>query len=107
VSFWPTSARPLTRFGWGRAKPFSRSSGARINFSIRGVTCAAAGGAPLAGCRVDLFALGSTRQILTTVSDGSGNFRFDTNATGPFFLRAYLSGSPDVAGVSVSNLMAT
>lgn len=106
MSFAPTGFRPYARAGFSRASRVYRSVGARVNFSIQGITCTAAGGAALGACTVDLFVFGANRVILTTTSDASGNFRFDTTVTGPFFIRAYKAGTPDLAGVTVNNLMA-
>lgn len=121
MSFAPTTCRPFARAGGGGEFRGSlkqggrgqigtlipRREGGRANFALAGVTCAAAGGAPLGGCRVDLFVMGSLRALATTTSDTSGNFRFEIVATGPFFVRGYSTGTPDLAGVTVNNLMAT
>ena len=77
------------------------------SFSISGVTRDSSGVA-LASCRVDLFQADAFRtRIATTTSDGSGNFSLTVSQnSGAFFLRAYKSGSPDVAGTSVDTLTA-
>ena len=38
-------------------------------------------------------------------SDASGNFSFQNPGTGPFYIVAYKTGSPDVAGTTVNTLL--
>jgi hypothetical protein len=77
------------------------------SFTISGVTRDSSGVA-LGSCQVDLFQADAFRTpIATTTSDGSGNFSLTVSQnSGAFFLRAYKSGSPDVAGTSVNTLTA-
>jgi Carboxypeptidase regulatory-like domain len=74
--------------------------------SVIGVTVDQNGN-PLAGCTVELFRTGGNQPIAGTVSDGSGNYRFDQPGSGPFFLVMYLPGSPDMAGTSINTIVAT
>jgi len=59
-------------------------------------------GVALPNCRVDLFKADATQAyIATTYSDASGNYSFTVGSNaGYFFCRAYLPGSPDVAGTT-------
>lgn len=120
MSFDPTAFRPLTRGGWGgrAASHFRgpvargigtvvyRSPGGRANFALVGVSRDSAG-AILASCVIDLMYTAGDVLHLTTTSDASGNFRFDTMPNGPFYLVAYKPGSPDVAGTTVNTLAST
>jgi hypothetical protein len=63
-------------------------------------------GAVLANCQVDLFTTNDDR-IGSIVSDGAGFFSFSNIGTGPFYLVAYKSGSPDFAGTTVATLLPT
>jgi hypothetical protein len=85
-----------------------RSRGPSASFSLIGVTADHLGAA-LGGCTVKLYrGRGTSHEyVATLVSDASGNFRFDNPGTGPFFMRIYLPGSPDVAAVSTDLLMPT
>lgn len=47
------------------------------------------------------------QEIQRTVSDASGNFRFDVMSDGPYWIPGYKSGSPDTAGASVNSLQPT
>ncbi|CAB5228382.1 hypothetical protein UFOVP1540_30 [uncultured Caudovirales phage] len=62
----------------------------------------------LPNCRVDLFRADATQAyIATTYSDGSGNYSFAVGSNaGYFFCRAYLPGSPDVAGTTTDVVVA-
>lgn len=76
------------------------------SFSISGVTRDSAG-TPLANCSVDLFLTAEDTLVASTVSDGSGNFSFTLAGNSQnYFLRAYKTGSPDVAGTSLNTLIA-
>jgi hypothetical protein len=55
---------------------------------------------------VDLFQTGGGIPTMTMVSDGAGVFTFDNPGSGPFYIVAYLAGSPDVAGTSLNTLIA-
>lgn len=80
-----------------------RGMGGRANFSLVGVSRDSAG-AILGSCIIDLMYTAGDVLHLTTTSDASGNFRFDTMPNGPFYLVAYKPGSPDVAGTTVNTL---
>ena len=133
MSELPTAFRPFARMGWGgRAashcrglvqaasrglrtsgeinrgqvgSAIYRSPGPTNNYAITDVT-RDAGGAALGGCAVVLFATGSDQPVMRTVSDASGNFRFDNPGTGPFYVVSYKPGAPDVFGSSVNSLRA-
>jgi hypothetical protein len=76
-------------------------------FQITGVTRDSAG-ATLGSCDVRLFkADANDQEVGFTVSDGSGNFTFNLGTNeGFFWIEAYKSGSPDVAGTSLRTLAA-
>jgi hypothetical protein len=82
-----------------RAPTFSRST-----VRIIGVTRDSAG-AILAGATVKLYRTQSDEYLAQTISDGSGNFSLDVPGPSPFYLVAYLPGSPDVAGATVNTLV--
>jgi len=65
-------------------------------------------GVALPNCRVDLFKANATQTyIATTYSDASGNYSFTVGSNaGYFFCRAYLPGSPDVAGTTTDTVVA-
>jgi hypothetical protein len=62
-------------------------------------------GAPLGGCRVFLFLTATDELVASTVSDGSGKYRFDNPGPGPFYVVSYLVGAPDVFGTTVNTLV--
>jgi hypothetical protein len=66
-----------------------------------------ASGVALAGCTVKLFRTSDDSLVASTVSDGSGNWRFDSMEGGPFYLVEYKSGAPDVFGTSPNTLTET
>ena len=77
------------------------------SFSLSGVTRNSSGVA-LGNCVVDLFLNSEDTLVATTVSDGSGNYRFTLSGNSQtYFVRAYKAGSPDVAGTSVNTLTAS
>lgn len=76
---------------------------AQSNASLAGTSRDSAG-AILANCTVHLFASGSHQLIAATLSGAAGEFSFGNPGTGPFYLRAYLPGSPDVAGTTSNQL---
>lgn len=82
-----------------------RSPGAAVNYRISGVTRDSSG-AVLANCRVELFVTARDVAISETVSGADGSFSFDNPGTGPFYLVAYKTGAPDVAGTTVNTLAA-
>jgi hypothetical protein len=82
---------------------FPQTDWAASNRAIVGVSRDSTGAA-LASCRVELFGTGSDQIIAETVSDAGGNFTFGNPGTGPFYIVAYKTGSPDVAGTTVNTL---
>ena len=84
-----------------------RAVGRGATQSLIGVSALGAGGSALGGCTVKLFYASNNALAAVTVSDAAGNFRFDNPGTGPFRIRIYKPGSPDVAGVSLNTLMPT
>lgn len=89
---------------WGgratfRAK-FAKPKSAAVNLALVGVTRDSAG-APLGNCTVELYH--GKRMIAGTVSDASGNFRFDNPGSGPFRI---ISDKAGVAGVTAETLTA-
>ena len=71
---------------------------------IRGYTKDSSGN-PLPLCTVKAFKTGTDVMIGQTVSDGAAFFSVPIVATaGPFYLVAYLAGSPDVAGTTVNTV---
>ena len=80
-----------------------RSTGVAKNNFITGITKDSAGTA-LGNCQVDLFLTSSDMPQQSVVSDAVGAFSFGNPGTGPFYMVAYLSGAPDVAGTSVNTL---
>lgn len=110
MSFTGQSWRPFARgaFG-GKARwrdrvrvPFR--PGAR-NAVLTGITRDLAE-APLGNCTVDMFKTTTDEKVATVVSDAQGNFAFTiAPVSGPFYLVAYLAGSPDVAGTTLNTLV--
>ena len=82
-----------------------RSLGAARNVSLVGITRDGSGVA-LGGCTVELLQSGGDILTQSVVSDGSGNFAFSNPGSGPFFIRAYKDGAPNLAGVTDRNLIA-
>ena len=74
-------------------------------FTISGVTRDSAGAA-LGNCDVHLFKTSDDSEVQQTVSNGSGVFAFNpvNNGNGPWYIVAYLPGSPDRAGTTVNTL---
>lgn len=85
-----------------RSAPFKSPSFSTRAFAIVGVT-RDSGGNTIAGCVVDLFLTADDTKVATTISDGAGVFSFPATA-GPYYLVAYKTGAPDVAGTSVNTL---
>ena len=72
--------------------------------SISGTTLDS-NGAALANCTVNLFNARTRTFVMSTVSDGSGNYVFDgVSADSTYFIEAYLAGSPDQTGATVNTL---
>lgn len=117
MSFAPTAWRPYARAGTDAFRGTARAAivlvqigtavyrakGSGSSPVITGITRSNAGVA-LAGCDVRLYSAATNAVLAATTSDSGGNFSFTGAGTGPFYIRAYLPGSPDVAGVS-SNLL--
>ena len=59
---------------------------------------------PLANCVVELELSSDGSRVATTQSDGSGNYSFAVS-NGPYQVNAYLSGSPDVSGITLNTLV--
>lgn len=75
-------------------------------FTLSGITRNATG-TPLGSCVVHLIRTDSDTIQAITTSDGSGNFSFTVaNNSGTYYIVAYLTGSPDVAGTTKNNLIA-
>lgn len=74
------------------------------NYVISGVTKDATG-APLGGVTVELFNTATDRREQAMVSDASGNYAFVVDKTQRWYLNAYKSGAPDVAGSTVNTLV--
>ena len=64
-------------------------------------------GAALGNCVIELFRTADDVQMLKTVSDSAGNFRFEVLTRGPHYIVAYKAGSPDVAGTTINTLQPT
>jgi hypothetical protein len=131
MSFSPTTFRPLAKMGWGGrcefrglvqtddksntgrtvvnrgqiGQPVYRSTGIVINARIAGVSRDSAG-AILGNCKVSLLQSGGLILVAETTSDASGNYAFDNPGSGPFLVLGYKAGSPNVDGVTDSNLIA-
>lgn len=121
MSFVPTSFRPLARSGWGGRAEFRgqtrgqtrgqigtvvfRSNGPSVTPTITGVTRDSSGN-PLGNCELDLFLTDVDMLVQQQTSDASGNFSFTNPGSGPFYIVAYKPGAPDVAGTTVSTLVA-
>jgi hypothetical protein len=73
--------------------------------SIAGVT-RDANSNPLAGVTVFLFLTSNNTLVASTVSNSSGNYIFSNPGSGPFYIVAYLSNSPSVAGTTLDTLVA-
>jgi hypothetical protein len=57
-------------------------------------------GAPLGGVTIKLFRTADDSLVGTTISDGSGNWRFDSVSGSPFYMVEYKAGATDVFGTS-------
>lgn len=82
-----------------RWNPIFNSQKSQASFYIAGVTRDASGVA-IGGVTVDLYSE-SRIWINRTISDGSGNYRFDNVGTGSVFLIGYKIGSPDLFGTTI------
>lgn len=85
------TSRPDSKLGqWRRA--------------IYGLTKTSAG-VLLPGCTVDLFDTATDTKRDTCVSDASARYEVSAYLDGPFYIVAYLAGTPDVAGTTVNTLI--
>jgi hypothetical protein len=82
-----------------------RLEGPRKTTTITGVSRDNSGAA-LGSCVVELLQSGGDILVQSTISDASGNFTFINPGSGPFLIRAYKDGAPNLAGVSDRNLIA-
>lgn len=74
-------------------------------YAITGVTRDSSG-AVLPGCIVRLYRTATDVIVDTVTSDGSGNYTFPNVTPGDtYYVVAYLTGSPDVAGTTVDTLV--
>lgn len=65
-------------------------------------------GAALGDCTVDLFRTRGDVFVETTISDGAGNYSFTVvNPNDAYYIVAYKSGSPDLAGTTLQTLGGT
>lgn len=62
-------------------------------------------GVLLPGCTVDLFDTATDTKRDSCVSDASARYEVSAYLDGPFYIVAYLAGSPDVAGTTVNTLI--
>jgi hypothetical protein len=72
-------------------------------FNITGVTKDSAGTA-LANCIVNLFDATTNIMLQTMVSDTNGNYTFQVQPQITYYIVAYKTGVPDVAGTTVNTL---
>lgn len=89
-----------------RGKPFRSPPFSNYRPTLTGVTKDSTGSA-LGGCVVQLFRVWDDGIVAETTSDGSGNFTFYPTVSGPYYIVAYKTGAPDVAGTTVNTLVAT
>lgn len=75
-------------------------------YIISGVTRDSTG-ALLGSATVDLFDTATDTIRGTTISDANGNYLLDAQIDSTYYLVAYKTGAPDVAGTSVNTLVAT
>jgi hypothetical protein len=91
---------------WGQIGTIiHRKPGNAVNKSLAGITRDSAG-APLGSCVTELLQSGGDILKDVVTSDGSGNFTFSNPGSGPFFVRSYKDGAPNLAGVTDRNLIA-
>lgn len=62
-------------------------------------------GTLLPGCTVDLFDTATNTLRDTCVSDVNAYYEVSAYIDGPFYIVAYLAGTPDVAGTTVNSLI--
>jgi hypothetical protein len=83
-----------------------RYVGVSVNRSIIGVTRDSAGTA-IGNCDLDLYMTHADTLAQQRTSDASGNFQFYNPGSGPYYIVAYKTGAPDLAGTTVNTLVAT
>lgn len=63
-------------------------------------------GAALGSCIVDLFRTADDKLMDSVVSDGSGNYEFrSASLSTAYYVVAYKTGAPDLAGTTVNTLI--
>jgi hypothetical protein len=106
---WRLGVNSITGRWWNRSRPRARGFVWPVpigyNASITGVTRDSTGAA-IGNCAVNLYRTWDDTMISETTSDGSGNFTILAPSSGPYYMVAYLPGSPDVAGTTVNTLVA-
>jgi hypothetical protein len=86
------------------SRPFKSAAFATYNASITGVTKDSSG-AILALCTVQLFRASDDSFRSEVISNNIGVYIVYPDVTGPFYIVAYKSGAPDVAGTTVNTLL--
>lgn len=81
-----------------------RSMGVAVNRTVTGITRDSSGVAT-GNCAVHLILTDTDNVVQELVSDASGNFTFYNPGSGPFYIVAYKTGSPDIAGTTVNTLI--
>jgi len=77
-----------------------------LNMSMSGVSRDSTG-AVLAAANVHIFRTEDNSFVAETTSDGSGAWSIPLLKGGPFFIVAYKTGTPDIAGTTVNTLVPT
>jgi hypothetical protein len=75
-----------------------------LSMILGGVSRDSAGNV-LGSCRVMVFRTEDNSFVTETTSDASGIWSIQLLVGGPFFLVAYKSGGPDVAGTSLNTIV--
>ena len=116
MSYQSTPFRQLARVGWQAFAPsFSTWAGRSGTVVYRGIgaqqayelvgTSRDAGGTLIGLCPLVMFDTATGTPLQQTVSDASGNFRFDNPGVGPFYIVLYKSGVQ--VGMSANSLRPT
>ena len=102
---YPSGRRPMMVHGIGKLdfKCTFKSTRNIATSAVAGVTKSSDGTA-LDACTVNLFDALTNILLKSTVSDESGNYRFDTAPGQAFYIIAYKAGNPDVAGTTINTL---
>ena len=95
----PNTPTPVTVQRFSEANPIFEER----NYVLTDITKDSSGVA-LGLCTVHLFNAANNVLEQTTTSDASGNYSFIVDKTQFYYVRAYKSGAPDVAGTSVNTL---